>query len=93
MYVKYFRNVLLDASQHPAHHSSLHFIQLLAVAKSTDIRAYGIDAVLTPVIADLKLLANKVYYCSTLYIIMLKYESECCFKQTHCNILKHPNHF
>lgn len=45
---------------HPAHHSSLHSIQLLAVAKSTDIRVYGIDAVLTPVIADLECLAKEV---------------------------------
>ena len=45
---------------HPAHRSSLHSIQLLAVAKSTDIRVYGMDSVLTPVIADLKCLAEEV---------------------------------
>ena len=45
---------------HPAHRSSLHSVQLLAVAKSTDIRVYGMDSVLTPVIADLKCLAEEV---------------------------------
>lgn len=45
---------------HPAHRSTLHSIQLLAVAKSTDIRVYGIDAVLTPLIKDLKILAEDV---------------------------------
>lgn len=45
---------------HPAHRSTLHSIQLLAIAKSSDIRVYGIDAVLTPVIADLKVLAKDV---------------------------------
>lgn len=45
---------------HPAHRSTLHSIQLLAVAKSSDIRVYGIDAVLEPVITDLKTLAKDV---------------------------------
>ena len=45
---------------HPAHRSTLHSIQLLAVAKSTDIRAYGIDAVFKPVVNDLKILAEDV---------------------------------
>ena len=45
---------------HPAHRSTLHSIQLLAVAKSADIRVYGFDAVLAPVVADLKVLANEV---------------------------------
>ena len=45
---------------HPAHRSTLPSIQLLAVAKSSDVRVYGIDAVLSPVIADLKILATDV---------------------------------
>lgn len=45
---------------HPAHRSTLHSIQLLAVAKSSHIRTYGIDAVLKPLIADLKILAEDV---------------------------------
>ena len=45
---------------HPAYRSTLHTIQLLAVAKSTDIRSYGIDAVLTPLIDDLQVLAEEV---------------------------------
>ena len=52
---------------HPAHRSSLHSIQLLAVAKSTDIRVYGMDSVLTPVIADLKCLAEEVRTCDALF--------------------------
>ena len=52
---------------HPAHRSSLHSIQLLAVVKSTDIRVYGIDSVLTPIIADLKCLAEEVRMCNALY--------------------------
>ena len=46
---------------HPAHRSSLHTIQFLAVAKSTDIRVYGIDAVLTPAIRDLEQLDKEVH--------------------------------
>jgi len=57
--------VLLNV--HPCHRSSLRFIQLLAVAKSCDIRTYGIDAVLEPVISDLQTLANvstgQIYHC------------------------------
>lgn len=45
---------------HPAHRSTLHSIQLLAVAKSNDIRVYGIDTVLAPAIEDLKTLATNV---------------------------------
>ena len=45
---------------HPAHRSTLHCIQLLAVAKSNDIRVYGIDTVLAPAVADLKVLAKDV---------------------------------
>jgi hypothetical protein len=45
---------------HPAHRSTLHSIQLLAVAKSSDIRVYGIDAVLKPAITDLITLAEDV---------------------------------
>jgi hypothetical protein len=56
---------------HPAHRSSLHSIQLLAVAKSTDIRVYGIDSVLKPVIADLKCLAKEVRTCTLLYIVLV----------------------
>ena len=48
---------------HPAHRSTLQSIQLLAVAKSSDVRVYGIDAILTPVIADLKILAEDVCTC------------------------------
>lgn len=45
---------------HPAHRSTLQSIQLLAVAKSSDIRVYGMDAILIPVVADLKILAKDV---------------------------------
>ena len=45
---------------HPAHRSTLHSIQLLAVVKSSDIRVYGIDAVFAPLIADLTTLAKDV---------------------------------
>ncbi len=45
---------------HPAHRSTLHSIQLLAVAKSSDIRTYGIDAVFKPATLDLKILAEDV---------------------------------
>ena len=50
---------------YPTQRSSLHSIQLLAVAKSTDISVYEIDAVLTPAIGDLEHLAKEVN-CSTL---------------------------
>ena len=45
---------------HPAYRSTLHSIQLLAVAKSSHIRTYGIDAVLKPIVDDLKILAEDV---------------------------------
>ena len=45
---------------HPAHRSTLHTIQLLAVAKSADIKVHGMDSVLAPVVADLKSLAKDV---------------------------------
>lgn len=54
---------------HPAYRSTLHTIQLLAVAKSTDIRLYGIDAVFMPAIEDLKTLARDV---STIIYTILK---------------------
>ena len=50
---------------HPAYRSTLHSIQLLAVANSKDIRKYGIDSILAPAIADLKTLATDV---SILYL-------------------------
>ena len=58
---------------HPAHRSTLHSIQLLAVAKSADIRLYGIDAVLKPVLADLKILAAQVSNVISLYHTGLHY--------------------
>lgn len=51
---------------HPAHRSTLHTIQLLAVAKSTDIRVHGIDTVLAPAVADLEMLAKDVSNPNTL---------------------------
>ena len=45
---------------HPAHRSILHSIQLLAVAKSADIKVHGIDSVLAPAVDDLKILAKDV---------------------------------
>ena len=45
---------------HPAYRSSLHFIQLLAVAKSSHLKKYGIDKVLKPAVDDLLKLANDV---------------------------------
>ena len=45
---------------HPAHRSTLHSIQLLAVAKSAEIKVYGIDSVLTHAVSDLKILAKDV---------------------------------
>lgn len=45
---------------HPAYRSSLHSIQLLAVAKSTLLKRYGIDAILRPAVQDLKKLAYNV---------------------------------
>lgn len=45
---------------HPAHRSTRHSIQLLAVAKSADIKVYGMDLVLAPAVADLKSLAEDV---------------------------------
>lgn len=43
---------------HPAYRSSLRFIQLLAVAKSKDVKEYGIDAILEPAVKDLQVLAR-----------------------------------
>lgn len=45
---------------HPAHRSTLHSIQLLAVAKSADIKMHGMDSVLAPAVDDLKILAKDV---------------------------------
>ena len=45
---------------HPAYRSTLHAIQLLAVAKSADMKRYGFDAILKPAIRDLRKLAKKV---------------------------------
>jgi hypothetical protein len=45
---------------HPAYRSSLHSIQLLAVVKSSNVKAYGIDAVLKPAIDDLLKLSHDV---------------------------------
>lgn len=45
---------------HPAHRSTLRSIQLLAVVKSKAVKKYGIDAVLTPAVNDLKTLATAV---------------------------------
>ncbi len=45
---------------HPAHRSTLHCIQLLAVAKTADIKSYGMDSVLAPMVKDLKTLATEV---------------------------------
>lgn len=42
---------------HPAHRSTL---QLLAVKKSADIKVHGIESVLAPAVADLKILAKDV---------------------------------
>lgn len=47
---------------HPAYRSTLHTIQLLAVAKSADMKRYGFDAIIKPAIQDLKKLANEVSY-------------------------------
>lgn len=55
---------------HPAYRSTLHSIQLLAVAKSTDIRTYGIDAVLTPLIADMKTPAGEVNEASVTHVMI-----------------------
>lgn len=47
---------------HPAYHSSLHSIQLLAIVKSTHLKIHGMDAVLKPALDDLLKLANEVLY-------------------------------
>ena len=46
---------------HPAHRSTIHSIQLLAIAKSGDIRSHGMDMILAPIIKDLKTLAEQVF--------------------------------
>lgn len=43
-------------TQHTNH--ILRFIQLLAVAKSKDVKEYGIDAILEPAVKDLQVLAR-----------------------------------
>ena len=48
---------------HPAYRSTIRSIQLLAVAKSADMKRYGFDAVIKPAIDDLKRLANDVSAC------------------------------
>ena len=45
---------------HPAHRSTLRSIQLLAVVRSSVVKKYGIDAVLTPAVKDLKTLGTTV---------------------------------
>ena len=45
---------------HPAHRSTLRYIQLLAVIKSKALKKYGINAVLTPAVNDLKTLGTTV---------------------------------
>lgn len=45
---------------HPAHCSTLRSIQLLAVVRSSVVKKYGIDAVLTPAVKDLKTLGTTV---------------------------------
>ncbi len=45
---------------HPAHRSTLRSIQLLAVVRSNVVKKYGIDAVLTPAVKDLKTLGTTV---------------------------------
>ena len=45
---------------HPAHRSTLRSIQLLTVVRSSAVKKYGIDAVLTPAVKDLKTLGTTV---------------------------------
>ena len=44
----------------PAHRSTLRYIQLLAVVKAKTLRDYGINAILTPAVDDLKTLGTTV---------------------------------
>ena len=53
---------------HHTYRSTLHSIQLLAVANSMDICKYGIELVLAPAIADLKTLATDV---TILYLLVV----------------------
>ena len=47
------------ANIHPRYRSSLNVSQLFAVAKSSDIKVHGIDEVLKPFVAEIKLLATQ----------------------------------
>lgn len=45
---------------HPAHRSTLRYIQLLAIINSKLLKDYGFNAVLSPAIDDLKSLGTAV---------------------------------
>ena len=53
---------------HPAYHSSLHSMQLLLVAKVVDIKRYGFDAVIKPVVEDLQRLAKDISTCTCTFV-------------------------
>ena len=66
---------------HPAYRSSLRFIQLLAVAKSKDVKEYGIDAILEPAVKDLQVLARvSVAICMMMICVVLY----CCETTATC---------
>ena len=58
IYIGMFYWMLLNIR--PAYRSTLHSIQLLAVANEKIINRYGIDAVLKPAVDELKELGSKV---------------------------------
>ena len=62
---------------HPAHRSSLHSIQLLAVVKSSCLKTYGIDVVLKPAIDDLLKLADDVSCAKAFIDTPILYNQNC----------------
>ena len=50
---------------HPRHRSQLSAIQLVCIAKTCIIKKYGIDAILKPLVEDIKELVCVYSYVST----------------------------
>ena len=52
---------------HPKHRSKLSSIQLLCIVKSNHVTQYGMDAILKPIVADIKELVCECHY---VFIVM-----------------------